>query len=124
MSPFSAREAEKLGYTNIRVLSSGLPGWKKASGLVVLPTNGLKKMIHEDDSYVLIDLRSREAAAAGHIKDAVSIPETDLQAAKDTFPQDKSAPIILYNDGQASEESFALVRGWGYKNVSVLQLTS
>jgi rhodanese-related sulfurtransferase len=121
MSPFSAREAEKLGYTNIRVLSSGLPGWKKASGLVVLPTNGLKKMIHEDDSYVLIDLRSREAAAAGHIKDAVSIPETDLQAAKDTFPQDKSAPIILYNDGQASEESFALVRGWGYKNVSVLQ---
>jgi rhodanese-related sulfurtransferase len=121
MSPFSAREAEKLGYTNIRVLSSGLPGWKKASGLVVLPTNGLKKMIHEDDSYVLIDLRSRKAAAAGHIKDAVSIPETDLQAAKDTFPQDKSAPIILYNDGQASEESFALVRGWGYKNVSVLQ---
>jgi rhodanese-related sulfurtransferase len=120
MSPFSAREAEKLGYTNIRVLSSGLPGWKKASGLVVLPTNGLKKMIHEDDAYVLVDLRSREAATAGHIKGAVSIPEAELAAAKDKFPQDKSAPVILYSDDQASPESFGLVRGWGYKNASVL----
>jgi rhodanese-related sulfurtransferase len=120
MSPFSAREAEKLGYTNVRVLSSGLPGWKKAKGLVVLPTNGLKKMIHEDTSYVLIDLRSRKAATAGHIKGAVSIPEMELAAAKDKFPQDKSAPVILYNDGQASQETFMLVRGWGYKNASVL----
>jgi rhodanese-related sulfurtransferase len=120
MSPFSAREAEKLDYTNIRVLSSGLPGWKKANGLVVLPTNGLKKMIHEDDSYVLIDLRSKKAATAGHIKEAVSIPEAELAAAKAKFPQDKSAPVILYNDDQASMESFGLVRGWGYKNASVL----
>ncbi len=121
MSPFSAREAEKIGYTNIRVLSSGLPGWKKASGLVVLPTNGLKKMIHEEDSYVLIDLRAKQAATAGHIKGAVSIPEAELAAAKDKFPGDKSAPVILYNDDQASQESFKLVRGWGYKNASVLQ---
>ena len=120
MSPFSAREAEKLGYTNIRVLSSGLPGWKKANGLVVLPTNGLKKMIHDDDSYVLIDLRAKKDAIAGHIKDAVSIPEAELSAAKDKFPQDKSAPVILYNDNQASEDSFKIVRGWGYKNASVL----
>ncbi len=120
MSPFSAREAEKLGYTNIRVLSSGLPGWKKASGLVVLPTNGLKKMINEDDSYVLVDLRTREAATTGHIKGAVSIPEAELAAAKDKFPQDKSAPVILYSDDQASPESFELVRGWGYKNATVL----
>ena len=120
MSPFSAREAEKLGYTNVKVLSSGIPGWKKASGMVVLPANGLKKMIHEDESYVLIDLRSPEAAKSGHIKGAVSIPEAELAAAKDKFPQDKSAPVILYNDAQASQASFALVRGWGYKNASVL----
>jgi rhodanese-related sulfurtransferase len=120
MGPFSAREAEKLGYTNVKVLTSGLPGWKKAKGLVVLPTNGLKKMIHEDTSYVLIDMRSKEAATAGHIKGAVSIPEAGLAAAKDKFPQDKSAPVILYNDGQASQESFKIVRGWGYKNTTVL----
>lgn len=120
MSPFSAREAEKLGYTNIKVLSSGIPGWKAANGLVVLPANGLKKMISEDESYVLIDLRSPEAAKVGYIKGAVSLPEAELAAAKDKFPQDKSAPVILYNDKQASAETFALVRGWGYKNAAVL----
>lgn len=120
MSPFSAREAVKLGHNNVKVLSSGLPGWKKAKGMVVLPKNGLKKMIHEEDSYVLVDLRSPEAAKAGHIKDAVSIPEDQLAGAKDKFPVDKSAPVILYSVDQASEETFALVRGWGYKNASVL----
>ena len=120
MSPFSAREAVKLGYTNVKVLSSGLPGWKKSKGLFVMPANGLKKMIHADTSYVLIDLRSQKAATAGHIKGAVSIPADQLAAAKDKFPKAKSAPIILYNDGQASKETFAVVRGWGYKNASVL----
>ncbi len=120
MSPFSAREAVKLGYTNVKVLSSGLPGWKKSKGVFEMPANGLKKMIHEDTSYVLIDLRSKKAATAGHIKGAVSIPEADLAVAKDKFPTDKSAPVILYNDDQASAKTFALVRGWGYKNASVL----
>lgn len=121
MSPFSAREAEKLGHTNVKVLSSGIPGWKKNKGLIVSERNGLKKMIHDDDSYVLVDLRSKEAATAGHIKGAVSIPEAELSAAKDTFPEKKSAPIILYSDDQASEAVFATVRGWGYKNTSVLK---
>jgi rhodanese-related sulfurtransferase len=120
MSPFSAREAVKLGYTNVKVLSSGLPGWKKSKGLFVMPANGLKKMIHADTSYVLIDLRSKKAATAGHIKGAVSIPEAELAAAKDKFPKAKSAPIILYNDDPASAKTFAVVRGWGYKNASVL----
>jgi rhodanese-related sulfurtransferase len=120
MSPFSARAAEKLGYTNIKVLSSGLPGWKKAGNLVVLPASGLKKMIHADDSYVLIDLRSTKEAAAGHIKGAVSIPATELAAARNSFPKDKSAPVILYDTDQASQDAFNLVRGWGYKNASVL----
>jgi rhodanese-related sulfurtransferase len=121
MSPLSARGAVKLGYINVKVLSTGLPGWKKSKGLVVMPANGLKKMIHDDASYVLIDLRSREAATEGHIKEAVSIPADQLAAAKDKFPKDKSAPVILYSFGQASQESFALVRGWGYKNVSALR---
>jgi len=120
MSPLSAREAVNNGYKNVRVLSSGLPGWKKSKGVVVMPQNGMKKMIHDQASYVLLDLRSKKAADAGHIKGAFSLPADQLAAAKDKFPKDKSAPIILYNDGQASAEAFAVVRGWGYKNTTVL----
>jgi rhodanese-related sulfurtransferase len=89
--------------------------------VVVSERNGLKKMIHEGDAYVLVDLRSKKAATAGHVKGAVSIPGAELAAAKDKFPKKKSAPIILYNDDQASAETFALVRGWGYKNTTVLK---
>ena len=78
-------------------------------------------MIHEDDAYVLVDLRSKEAATTGHIKGAVSIPEAEMAAAKDKFPKKKSAPIILYSDDQTSAKTFALVRGWGYKNTTVLK---
>jgi rhodanese-related sulfurtransferase len=78
-------------------------------------------MIHDDEAYVLVDLRSKEAATAGHIKGAVSIPEAELAAAKDKFPEKKSAPVILYSDDQASANAFALVRGWGYKNTTVLR---
>ena len=120
MSPFSAREAEELGHTNVKVLSTGIPGWKKNGGLVVSEPNGLKKMISEDASYVLVDLRSKEAATKGHIKGAVSIPASELAAAKDSFPKDKSAPVILYNDDQASAENAKLVKSWGYKNTTVL----
>jgi len=88
---------------------------------VVSERNGLKKMIHDDDAYVLVDLRSNKAATAGHIKGAVSIPEAELAAAKDKFPKKKSAPVILYGDSQASAEAFATVRGWGYKNTTVLK---
>lgn len=77
-------------------------------------------MIHEGESYVLVDLRSKEAAKKGHIKGAVSIPAAELAAAKDSFPEDKSAPIILYNDDQASAEDAKLVSSWGYKNTTIL----
>ena len=120
MSPLSAREAVNIGYKNVRVLSSGIPGWKKASGVVVMPRNGMKKMIHDEASYVLLDLRSKKAADAGHIKGAFSLPAEQLAEAKDKLPKDKSAPVILYNDGQASAEEFAAVRSLGYKNASVL----
>jgi rhodanese-related sulfurtransferase len=110
-----------MGHTNVKVLSTGIPGWKKAKGVIVSEPNGLKKMIHEDDAYVLVDLRSKKAATAGHIKGAVSIPEAELAMAKDKFPKKKSAPIILYSDEQASAEAFASVRGWGYKNATVLK---
>jgi rhodanese-related sulfurtransferase len=78
-------------------------------------------MIHEGEAYVLVDLRPQKAATASHIKGAVSIPENALAAAKSKFPKKKSAPIILYNNEQASAEAFATVRGWGYKNTTVLK---
>lgn len=99
----------------------GLPAWKKSNGLVISEPAGLEAMIKENTSYVLIDLRAPGLAEAGFIRGAVSIPAGELAGAKDRFPAIKTAPIILADSAQASDEAFNIVRSWGYPNTSVLR---
>jgi rhodanese-related sulfurtransferase len=105
----------------VKVFLDGMPAWKKGKNLVISEAGALKNMMKEGDAFVLIDLRDPEAAAKGHIREAVSIPMKELAGAEGRFPKAKSAPIVLYPDGQAGVEAFNLVRGWGYKNASVLK---
>ena len=97
-----------------------MPAWKKAGNLVLSEPTYLKDLIERDIAHVLIDLRSPAEARKGFIQGAVNIPMTELAAAKERFPSDKSAPIILYSD-TVSEEAFKTVRGWGYREATILR---
>ncbi len=119
LSPDSARRAEAAGYTNVRIFHEGMPAWKKAGNLVVSEPESLKEFIGKDISHVLVDLRPAKQAAAGHIQGAFSVPAESLASAKERFPADKSAPIILYGEGIPAE-AFRTVRGWGYKDTTLL----
>jgi rhodanese-related sulfurtransferase len=119
MSPESARRAEAAGYTKVKVFHDGLPAWKKGGNIVVSEPAALKELMAKDIAHVVIDLRETEEAEKGHIPGAVSITAKNLPVAKDTFPGDKSAPIILYAD-RSDAESFKTVRSWGYTNASLL----
>lgn len=98
-----------------------MPAWKKAGGMVVSEPGYIKGMMEKDASFVLIDLRPEKESGKGHIKGAVGMPADRLKGARSTFPEDMSAPIILYTDGPAHREAFDTVRGWGYKNTSALK---
>lgn len=76
-------------------------------------------MIEKDMAFVLVDLRPAVEAARGFIPGAVSVPAKELAAAKAKFPADLSAPVILYGSG--AEEAFKTVRGWGFKDTTVLR---
>jgi len=119
MSPESARRAEAAGYTKVKVFHDGLPVWKKGGNLLVSEPAALKDLMDKDIAHVLIDLRNLKDAEKSFIPGAVSVSAKDLTAAKDKFPGDKSAPIILYAD-KLDEEAFKMVRGWGYGNTSLL----
>ena len=97
-----------------------MPAWKKAGNLVLSEPTYLKDLIGKDIAHVLIDLRSPAEAKKGFIQGAVNVPMTELAAAKERFPSDKSAPIILYSDTM-SEEAFKTVRGWGYREATILR---
>jgi len=79
----------------------------------------LQAFIEKDIAHVLVDLRDVAVAKKGFISGAVSLPAKDLNTAKDRFPADKSAPIVLYSD-EVDSEAFGIVRSWGYKDTSVL----
>ena len=78
----------------------------------------IKGMMKKESSFVLLDIRSPKAAKKGHIKGAVNIPFKKLNKSQAMFPKEKGAQIIIY--GKGAEKAFDMVRGWGYKNVSVL----
>jgi rhodanese-related sulfurtransferase len=119
LSPDSARRAEAAGYTKAKIFHDGLPAWKKAGNLIVSEPAALQDFIEKDIAHVLVDLRDGAAVKKGFIPGAVAIPANELLTAKDRFPADKSAPIVLYSDGVGSE-AFKTVRSWGYKDTSVL----
>ena len=104
----------------MKVFHEGMPAWKKAGNLVLSEPSYLKDLIEKDIAHVLIDLRSPAEVGKGFIPGAVNIPLSELAAAKDRFPADKSAPIIIYSDTMG-EEAFKTVRGWGYKETTALR---
>ncbi len=123
LSPLAARKAEKLGYKNVKVYHAGLPDWRKAGHLVVSNNAAIEEYNKLDASYILIDTRSADLIAKGHIPKAVSLPKDGIDALKDQFPKFKGAAIILYGDDGVSEETkkaFHAIAGWGYNQVSIL----
>jgi rhodanese-related sulfurtransferase len=98
-----------------------MPAWKKAGGLLVSEPGNIMSMRSQGLSLVAVDLRDKGMARKGHIPGAVNIPAGKIMAKKGMFPEDMSAPIILYTDEGEDTKAFETVRGWGYKNTSVLK---
>ena len=96
-----------------------MPDWKKQGGMELAEIKGLKKLMTDEASFVLVDLRPGKIAMKGYIPGAVSIPAKKLAKAAKKFPANKMAPIYLYGDG-VDVDAFKTVKGWGYKKVSVL----
>jgi rhodanese-related sulfurtransferase len=116
MSPKSAGLAVKKGFTNVKVVLQGAPGWKKSGQMVVASTNFVN-----EGNIVLVDLRSGKDAAKGYIPRAVNIPFAKLEDAEDDFPAMKAqAPIVLYGDGKQLKKAAKIIKGWGYKTISAV----
>jgi rhodanese-related sulfurtransferase len=115
MSPKAAGQAVKMGFTNVKVMLQGAPGWKKAGQMMVAD----HKFVAEGN-IVLVDLRAPEEVAAGHIARAVNIPLAKLAEAADEFPASKAAPIVLYGNGDEAKKGAKIVKEFGFKTIAQL----
>ena len=101
-----AEKSIKLGYTDVSVLKSGLPGWKMAGFSVVsqerIPRKAiqsikpfmLKRWMDEVKPLLILDIRSKEAFREGHIDGAVNIPFSRLEEQYHNLPLDRLIIVV------------------------------
>jgi len=123
MSPQSARAAEALGYTNVKVYHEGIPVWNKKNP-TILPVKDFKEAwVDKELSHVLLDIRPAKEAQQGFIKGAVSQPAGQLKKALKSFPDKKlNPPIFIYDatDSDAAKKAAKQIIAAGYTNVKLL----
>lgn len=62
----------------------------------------------------------RKDTAGGFIPGAVALSLDRLEGMKGAFPKQKKAPVLVYGSGEEAVTAFSTIRGWGYKNASIL----
>src|SRR5579863_6559790 len=66
----------------------------------------------------VLDARTMEEFSDGHLKNAVLIPHTDVQAKADQLPKDKEMPLLVYcRSGKRSAMACQTLAGLGYKKL-------
>lgn len=89
---------------------------RKASGLVNVEAADAVKLINNDA--VVVDIRSAESYARGHIVNARNIPGDELDARLNQLEKFKSKPIIAVCDnGITSTRAVNTLRSAGFESV-------
>lgn len=82
----SKRLAEELltaGYTNVRRYQLGIPVWRALGGLTEIEAEGLRHVVGNDRTAVLIDAREVDVFRTGSLPNARSIPRSGVLEGKD-----------------------------------------
>ena len=82
----SKRLAEELlaaGYTNVRRYQLGIPVWRALGGLTEIEADGLRHVVANDRTTVLIDTREADIFRNGTLPNARSIPRSGVLEGKD-----------------------------------------
>lgn len=111
----AAEIAIKAGFTGVALFPEGAAGWVKSGRFLESSPAFLRKR-----KGIILDLRSPEKVAAGHIARAVSIPAPELAGSQAQFPKEKWAPIVVYGESDAEALAAArTIREWGYRYVTI-----
>jgi rhodanese-related sulfurtransferase len=88
----------------------------------IVTTDQVKEMVAQQQTFILIDARSCMEYQEAHIKDAVNIPEKELQKNMALLPADKSVLLVIYCNGVKcgkSKRLAAQIEPLGYRNILI-----
>jgi rhodanese-related sulfurtransferase len=123
LSHKSAKKAEALGYSNVKVFAKGFPSWIKAGNYPAVSAEWVKSQLDKNADMVLIDSRpKRKKYDKGHIPSAISLPDMYFDKEKDKLPAEKDKLLVFYCGGfkcKLSHKSAKNAMAMGYTNVKV-----
>lgn len=77
-----------------------------------------KKLMDTESDYVILDVRTEEEFAGGHIENAVLIPDYEIEVKAESVLKDKSQLILVYcRSGRRSKIAAEKLVSLGYSNV-------
>ena len=104
----------------VALVSGGMLAWpflRRGAGGPWVNTLEATQLINRSDALV-IDLRSAEDYAKGHILGAKNIPLAELERRKGELDKHKAKPVIMHcGDGNRAGGGVALLRKGGFANV-------
>jgi rhodanese-related sulfurtransferase len=124
LSHKSAKKAEALGYTQVKVYAEGYPGWiKDKENYAEVPVAFVKTAMDDKAEMVLVDSRPKEGKYdQGHIPTAISIPDTSFEKMTHLLPEKKDTLLVFYCGGfdcKLSHKSASKAIKMGYSQVKV-----
>lgn len=77
-----------------------------------------KKIMDDQEGYILLDVRTQEEYDQGHIPGAVVIPDTEIEAKAEEVLPDKDQLILVYcRSGRRSKNAAQILVELGYTNI-------
>ncbi|ALS97355.1 rhodanese-like domain-containing protein [Lacimicrobium alkaliphilum] len=99
------------------------PGWALPPEQTTAPEQLTPEQVkHNAENFHILDVRSSEEYAEGHVPGAVNIPHDSIQAKISSLPQDKDAPVVLYcRTGRRAGLAATELESMGYDNLFLMQ---
>lgn len=118
----TVRDLIRLGYDNIPVyLHQEMHAWETSGRLYdripAVHIEALKQMIATQERFTLLDVRSREEFAAGHLPNALNVYVGELPDNLDRIPRD--IPVVTFcGSGKRAIIAAAILKNNGFDQVS------
>ena len=77
-----------------------------------------KEIMDTEQNYIILDVRTEEEFAEGHIADAILIPDYEITEKAESVLKDKDQQILVYcRSGRRSKNAASQLVELGYSNV-------
>jgi phage shock protein E len=88
------------------------------ASVITITAEEAKNMIDQEESIVIVDVRTQEEYDAGYIEGALLIPDFDIETKAETILPDKDATILVYcRSGRRSALAAQKLVELGYQNI-------